>query len=105
MMCEHCQQGLHELCDGALGRDQLPGDACTCGECNDKPDWPDNKNEILAAIGLEPKPEPSMIQDPCGDRAIILANEVLKLVTNRDDTMCSILTDEIRQLNKRYQRR
>jgi hypothetical protein len=45
------------------------------------------------------------IQDPCGNTAITLAREVLKLISNReDDSICQSLIHEIQHLNKLYPR-
>ena len=45
------------------------------------------------------------IQDPCGNTAIALAREVLKLISNReDDSICQSLIHEIQRLNKLYPR-
>lgn len=45
------------------------------------------------------------IQDPCGNTAIVLAREVLRLISNReDDGICQSLIHEIQQLNKLYPR-
>ena len=45
------------------------------------------------------------IQDPCGNTAIALAREVLRLISNReDDSICQSLIHEIQRLNKLYPR-
>ena len=45
------------------------------------------------------------IQDPCGNTAITLAREVLRLISNReDDSICQSLIHEIQRLNKLYPR-
>jgi hypothetical protein len=44
------------------------------------------------------------IQDPCGETAIELAREVLKLITDRDDIMSKILLVELHKLNLKYPR-
>ena len=45
-----------------------------------------------------------VIQDPCGNTAIVLAREVLRLISNRDDDICQSLIHEIQRLNKLYPR-
>ena len=45
------------------------------------------------------------IQDPCGNTAITLACEVLKLISDReDDGICQSLIHEIQDLNSKYTR-
>lgn len=42
------------------------------------------------------------VQDPCGERAIELAREVLRLIHDRDDVTCLALASEMRALGEKY---
>lgn len=62
-------------------------------------------DQSLQRQGIIPLDLAFTIQDPCGNTAIVLAREVLKLISNReDDSICQSLIHEIQRINKLYPR-
>lgn len=108
--CEQCgcyllTRGLLDLCPPCREKQET----CPCLECGiigGHKTWCSHSRAYLFSTEyrITPLELAFIIQDPCGDAAIDLARETLKLIYNRDDTLCKTLTDELRQLNSRYQR-
>jgi hypothetical protein len=94
--CPSCgKEGEHDIHEFEL----------TCSFCGHE--WiciPRNKNDKLF-FHCHPLDLAFTIQDPCGNTAITLAREVLKLISNRkDDGVCQSLIHDIQALNLKYRR-